>query len=509
MRTTITISAVFWLALSIGVAAADRDLRLVEAARRHDAAAVSALVKQRADVNAAQADGATALHWAAYWDDLGSAALLIGAGAKVNAINELGVTALSLGCTNGSEQMVLALLAARADPNLAQPTGETPLMTCARSGSVPAVNALIGHGATVEAKEEGRGQTALMWAVAAGHPRVVKALLEARADVNARSVVTSQFAFTGYRFTTAPPANPSEVVVDAKDGGSTPLLFAAQQGDLESARLLLDSGARVSDAEAGGRSALLIASHSGHGNVATLLLERGADPNAMGAGYTALHAAVLRGDLPLVKALLARGAHVNARLTTGTPVRKYSRDYALNSAWLGATPYWLAARYADASIMRALAESGADTRLSITDGTTPLMATLMTPQATGDRRERFMTEDEIAAKEPGAEAREAAVTAALAVTLGADVNAITRDGDTALHTAVGRGLNEAIELLVRGGADLTVKNKRGLTPLGVGVAAANRRGPDGVGVAAGTAAALAPGSPIPTVDLLRKLGATE
>ena len=44
------------------------------------------------------------------------------------------------------------------------------------------------------------------------------------------------------------------------------------------------------------------------------LLSRGADPNAAGAGYTALQAAVLRGNLELVKALLAKGADPNARI---------------------------------------------------------------------------------------------------------------------------------------------------------------------------------------------------
>ena len=79
-------------------------------------------------------------------------------------------------------------------------------------------------------------------------------------------------------------------------GGSTALLFAAPSGDAESARLLLDAGANVNDTAADGNSALVLAAFSGHGAVARLLIERGADPNAAGAGYTALHAAALRGD---------------------------------------------------------------------------------------------------------------------------------------------------------------------------------------------------------------------
>ena len=61
------------------------------------------------------------------------------------------------------------------------------------------------------------------------------------------------------------------------------------------------------------------------------------------------------------------------------------------------TPYWLAAKFAEPEIMRALAAAHADTRLTIKDGTTPLMAALMTPQGPADRRERFKTEAQIAA----------------------------------------------------------------------------------------------------------------
>src|SRR5205085_9359923 len=105
-------------------------------------------------------------------------------------------------------------------------------------------------------------------------------------------------------------------------GGATPVLFSARVGDLESSRLLLKAGADANDAQPDGVSALVLAAHSGNGNVAALLLEHGADPNAFGSGYTALHAAVLRSDLDLVKALLARGAQPDVRMTKGTPVRR-------------------------------------------------------------------------------------------------------------------------------------------------------------------------------------------
>ena len=116
--------------------------------------------------------------------------------------------------------------------------------------------------------------------------------------------------------------------------------------------------------------------------------------------------------------------------------------------------------------------------------------------------------------EPESQVLEAVVAA---VELGADVNATNQSGDTALHVAAGRGLNSVVQLLADRGAQLSVKNKRGLTPL-ASLMPANS-GPRRRGAAI-TAAAIAdddadadrparqPNFP-ETVDLLKRLGATE
>ena len=67
-----------------------------------------------------------------------------------------------------------------------------------------------------------------------------------------------------------------------------------------------------------------------------MLLDSGADPNAADVGYTALHAAVLRGGTRLVNALVAHGANPNLRMTMGTPVRRNSEDFELPATLLGA-----------------------------------------------------------------------------------------------------------------------------------------------------------------------------
>lgn len=456
------------------------DHRLADAAERRDLRLVDTLIAARADVNGFQPDGATALHWAVYWDEARTVERLLTAGANANAANDHGVTPLALACENQSEAVVDKLLAAGADPNATVTTGESVLMTTARAGNVAIVNALVGRGARVNAVEPGHGQTALMWAVAEHHSDVVLALLQAGADVHARSNVRRRTVQLSTRYG---DQNSVKGVTELDLGGFTPLLFAARGGDLESARHLLASGANVNDRAPIGISALIVAAHSGQGPLAALLLEHGADVNVQEAGYSALHAAVLRGDLPLVKALLERGADPNARLAKGTPSRYYSKDYAFNDNLVGATPFWLAARFGEPEIMSALSAGGADPRATLPDGTTALMTAIIPTRGLGafrlgDRRERYQGPADIAAKAEDEDETLTIATAQRLLDLGMDVNAANKDGDTALHMATGLALGKVVRFLVEKGAGLEARNQRGLTPLAV-TAARPERGPQG------------------------------
>lgn len=482
--------------------------RLVEAIKSRDADAVRTLLAEGVDVNAPQPDGATALHWAVYRDDLDTATMLIEAGANVNAANELGATALWLAADNGSAPMIERLLEAGADPDVALPEGETPIMTAARTGSPDAVRLLIAHGADLNVAEQSRAQTALMWAVAQGHHAIVEALLEHGADVAARSRVRP-------RLMHADNTNASQYDqgVMWNRGGFTPLLFAARHGDIDSAALLLAAGADVDDTAPTGASALVVATHSGHGAFGATLLDAGADPNAAGAGYTALHAAVLRGDTMLVRALLAHGADPNARLEKGTPIRRASQDWAINPSLASATPFWLAAYFRDPVIMRALVAAGADPRLATTElwrpvferaggvgppyiaggFATPLMAAI---RGASNRGRFFLA----SLRDPEAEERNALETVELAIEFGADVNAADRNDDTALHSAASRNFTTIVRLLAAQGADLDVENDAGRTPLALAIAAeaSRTRRVDATRFPSGN-----------TAEVLRELGAIE
>jgi ankyrin repeat protein len=215
---------------------------------------------------------------------------------------------------------------------------------------------------------------------------------------------------------------------------------------------------------------LLLAVMNAHYELAAHLLDAGADANAALPGYTALHAITSvrkpgAGDndpapegsgtmssIELVKKLVAHGADVNARMTkranlTNTRLKE-----------LGATPFLLAAQTADAELMRALAALGADPFIPNIDHSTPLM--VAAGLATRSPGEDAGTESEVLE----------AVQAAL--DLGADVNAVDINGETAMHGAAYKNLPQVVKLLAAKGAKIEVWNradKFGWTPLAIAV----------------------------------------
>ena len=434
----------FYFALAVTATGAERS-PLVDAVKNADKGALRTLLAQGANVNAAEADGATALHWASYRDDVESADLLLRAGARVNAANDLGATALWTASLNGSVAMVRRLLEAGANPNAALLLGETPVMVAARSGHSGVIEQLLARGANVTARGA-RGQDALMWAVAQKHPEVVRVLLAHGADVHARSEVWSQVM-------AAPPHGLLEYNRAIPHGGDTALMFAARVGDLTSATLLVAAGANVNDADAWGVSATVLAAHAGYGELVEFLLDHGADPNAAQAGFTALHAAIMRRDETMVIALLSRGADPNASLRTWTPTRRASKDFNFSPELVGATPFWLAARFGEPVVMRLLVKHGAD----------PLFVHRADYADEAQRRRTVVTTALMAATgmgggmawiQPDRAQREALTLEAvtLAAELGVDVNAANTDGRTALDAATSLRYETVVKFLIEKGA---------------------------------------------------------
>ncbi len=439
-------------------AADPADSRLVEAARNQDTAAVRALLAQKSDVNARSSDGSTALLWLAHWNDLDTAKLLLDAGADANLANDFRMTPLSQACTNADPAFVHVLLKSGAKPNTPIATGEMPLMTCAKTGSVDAVRMLIEYGADVNAKEPTQNQTALMWAAAERHADVVQALIEAHADLKANS-----------------------------KQGFTAIHFAARVGDLESIKELLAAGVDVNFLtylEGGtnrisnflgisktigalGYTPLLVAVVRGQVDLALWLLDHGGDPNNIAAGFTPLHWASSQWEsftanpvygfedamsgipdrqakLRLVRALLAHGANVNARMTKPQP--NFAGGY-LDAT--GATPVLLAASANDIEMMHILLDAGADPKILTATNASAIMAAAGLNHSIG---EDTVTE------------AQATETVNLLLKLGVDPKGETTFGENALFGPAYRGWNKLLAQLIDLGVNVNALSKAGVTP---------------------------------------------
>jgi ankyrin repeat protein len=476
---------------------------LADAVQHRDKQTVLALLKKKADVNAPQGDGATALHWAAYLEDAETTSLLLTAGANVNAVNSYGIPPLVLAAESGNAKIIQQLLKAGADPNGTVRAGEAPLMLAARTGKVDAVKVLLEAGAKINAKETWNGQTALMWAAAAGHGPVIQALIDYGADMSPRS-----------------------------NAGTSPLHYAVRKGSVEAVRVLLNAGAAVNGKRPDGATPLLVAIINGYEDLVDLLLDKGADPNAEG-GSTSLTVKGVRGQankidikkpsyaqqlrevateggngrvntwgkplqaavhvanwhisdefinikidrLRVIKSLLAHGTDINGRNTDMEPRWSGAR---YRRRLVGATAFFFAAKADDVEVMRFLLANGADPKINTDLNITPLMAAAGIAWASNQER---ASEDQVLE-----------AVKMLVEEQGADVNFVADTGETAMHAAAYRGANSVVQYLFDKGAKLDVVGLDGRTPLKVAD-----------GVEYGNSFAANP----TTAVLLRKLGAKE
>jgi ankyrin repeat protein len=466
---------------------------LAEAAQRGDAAAVRALLEAGGiDVDAPSRDGTPALHWAVRNGDRASVERLLAAGVDVDAANRYGVRPLHLAIEAGDTALTRRFLDAGADASALDRTGETPLMLAGRVGESEAARALLEHGAAVDARDDRFGQTALMIAAREGHLETARVLLEAGAAVDAQTKPEAAPRFIPPSESPAGLSRGSGIIRAGwpegrgkrfpAGGSKTPLLYAARQGHLEVARLLVDHGASLELADDNGITPLISAivnasiirvsrtGTSDHLKIAQLLLDAGADVNAADwYGETPLWAAVdvrnlelagdgndrnVRGDaLALIERLLEAGADPNARTREYPHERRFI--FPIGSvSWVnltGQTPFLRAAAAGDVEVMRLLLEHGADPNIATDAGTTPLMVAAGVNWAVAETFDF------------GNEALLEAVK--LTHGLGNDVDAVNSMGIAAIHGAANRGANDVIEYLAANGARLDVADAQGRTPL--------------------------------------------
>lgn len=260
--------------------------------------------------------------------DLAKVESLLARGVKIDTPDYLGWTPLYRTMINGHTKMVQKLLDAGANVNARNRDGATPLFVVA-DGRVDLAEMLLGKGANVNASNE-YGQTPLMWIIHVsqkedvalwliskganvnartskgetalhvasefGRKMVVRALLERKADVNARrtNIIQNQEA---------------------------PLHIAVDKNNMDIALLLLAAGADINVADGKGFTPLIQAIYEKHLPLAEMLINKGADVTRRSkSGETALHPATYRGNLAIVKQLVMKGADVNAEADGTSPL---------------------------------------------------------------------------------------------------------------------------------------------------------------------------------------------
>ena len=505
MRTTLLAALVLTLSLTGAVQAADTvvtDTRLVQAVKAGDSATALVLLNKRADPNAAEPDGTTPLHWAVRNNDTALVERLIRAGADVKVANRYGVAAIALACESGSAAIVEKLITSGVSANATGPYGETALHTCAHAGKVEAAKVLIARGASIDAGDSWRGQTPLMWATAEGHPEMMRVLIEAGADVNARSTIIAW-----ERQRTSEPRDKW-----LPPGGLTPLLFAAREGCVDCTKVLLSSGADPDIVDPDQYTPLIIALINGHFDVAGALIDAGANLDMQDrVGRTPLMAAVDAHTIPssnrpvpretddalssmdIITKLLDKGAKVDIPLRAQIPYRtKLDRggDGVLGP---GTTPLLRAAKAGDVPVINMLLDEGANPRAVTTRGN--VNAIMMAANVSA--REEDMTGRNKTQKE-------AIESIRLLLAAGTDINGADTQGRTAAHGAALWGMTDVVRFLHENGAKLDIKDKRGFTALDTALGLAGGFGFDGrAGVARDdTAQAIremggVPGAPAP------------
>jgi ankyrin repeat protein len=227
---------------------------------------------------------------------------------------------------------------------------ELTLVEMAERGDRAAAMRLLSTGADPNVPGPD-GTTAIMWAAANDDVELVRALIKAGAKVGVRN----QFG--------------TSALTEAAIVGSAPVIEA-----------LLGAGADPNTRNPEGETPLMAVARTGRLEAARRLLEAGAEVNAREdwGGQSALMWAAAQGQAGMVGLLAASGADVNARGVVRQWERKVitePRPKDMNKG--GFTPLLYAAREGCVACVRHLIAAGADLDLQDPDGLTPLTMALL------------------------------------------------------------------------------------------------------------------------------------
>jgi len=470
---------------------------------RNDLDAAGQLIRAGAKVDVANREGLTPIAMAALYGQAPMLEALIKAGADAKQKNARGETLVMFAARSGNPEAIKLLVANGADVNAKETVrGTTALMWAVDQRHPSAAKMLVELGAEVGAKSAGAGlprnymaprvDTSAVDAAAKRHQNAIaagrtyneqlewdaahgaKISLGFRGTINADGTVSRVENTRRPSLTpaaapppapdAAPPPEPDDVdvivagLVGAGSGGLTPLIFAAREGSIESAKVLLDGGANVNQTSEYGWTPLLTATNNRNYKLAKYLIERGANVNiANKGGWTPLYLAtdnrdIEGGDYPVPKPdvdhlefitfLLDHDADPNARAKDNTLTRTiFTMQWFYEN---GATPFVRAAQSSDVALMQLLLDYGADPFIATENGDTALTASAGIGWVEGVTYERSPDENVKAVR--------------MLLDLGLDPNGRNREGRTALMGAALKGRSEVVQMLVDRGARLDTRD---------------------------------------------------
>ncbi|MFP3030404.1 MAG: ankyrin repeat domain-containing protein, partial [Wolbachia sp.] len=290
---------------------------------------VKDLINQKANINAKDMYGWTPLHFAASRNKLSVVEFLFNNNANINAKDVYGNTPLHVAAQYSSNLEIVKFLLDKDISGINNITnnGWTPLHVAIQGNKLNTVELLLGRGADIEVRDI-YNQTSLDLATRKGYLDIAGILKQVQLDRKLLTIVESG-GFNEAKGLIAQGAN-----IDTNDkNGNTLLYSAAEIGDLNLVKLLLDNGANI-EAKNGEYQATPL-----HGavenyriDVVKLLLNRGANVNAEDKdNWTPLHYGADTNSLDIVKVLVDAHANLGAKGNYGKTPLDIAKDKGHNN----------------------------------------------------------------------------------------------------------------------------------------------------------------------------------
>ncbi|MEO1041431.1 MAG: ankyrin repeat domain-containing protein [Pseudomonadota bacterium] len=248
-------------------------------ARHATSGAVSALLAAGANPTKGDADGRTPVMWAASGGKAESVRLLAEAGANINAVSTAGFTPLFFSIKSQDLETLKTVLALGGHTDHIGPKETTAVQLAVYQQNFSAVGLLMNHGADLAALDR-HGNSLLHAASVAGDIDLAQRLIEAGADPNQLTGPSQITYVTEANFGVPPPEIPP----------LPPLFLAAENGEAEVMRILLEAGADTAFIDDDGRNVLHAAARGGSAETLALALSLAPDANTtINNGETPLH----------------------------------------------------------------------------------------------------------------------------------------------------------------------------------------------------------------------------